>query len=105
MGALQNYNIEINDDQKEALTDGVKFMLENPDITPKESHENWCRMKTRQGWVYGNVKDFEKKTHPDLVPYEDLPLIERGKATVGMVAQETAIKLWDELNENKDKSI
>lgn len=41
--------------------------------TPEESHENWCNVRKSQGWVYGEVKDLQNKTHPCLVPYEELP--------------------------------
>lgn len=36
-------------------------------------HDAWARKKLQQGWKYGPVKDEALKTHPDLVPYEDLP--------------------------------
>lgn len=39
----------------------------------KALHNAWMQEKLAQGWKYGPVKDFEKKTHPDLIPYEDLP--------------------------------
>lgn len=39
----------------------------------KALHHAWMQEKIAQGWVYGPIKDFEKKTHPDLVPYENLP--------------------------------
>lgn len=44
-----------------------------PLCTPDQSHENWCKEKTANGWVYGEVKNAKKKTHPCLVPYNQLP--------------------------------
>lgn len=41
--------------------------------TPEELHNAWCDVKVKDGWVYGPVKDAEKKTHPCLVHYEHLP--------------------------------
>lgn len=41
--------------------------------TPEDSHNNWLEFKEKDGWVYGAHKDEEKKTHPCMVPYEDLP--------------------------------
>jgi hypothetical protein len=35
--------------------------------------------KEKYGWVYGEVKDAEKKTHPCMVPYEKLPIEQRVK--------------------------
>jgi hypothetical protein len=29
--------------------------------------------KISEGWVYGEVKDAFKKTHPCLVPYSEMP--------------------------------
>ena len=36
-------------------------------------HEVWASSRISQGWVYGEQRDDEKKTHPCLVPYEELP--------------------------------
>lgn len=46
---------------------------------PAESHANWCDYKIRQGWVFGPVKDFSAKTHPDLVSYDSLPAEQKDK--------------------------
>lgn len=35
--------------------------------------------KIEDGWVYGDEKDTEKKTHPCLVPYEELPEFQKKK--------------------------
>ncbi len=37
------------------------------------SHASWSAEKLKDGWVYGEVKDAVKKTHPCLVPYDALP--------------------------------
>lgn len=59
--------------QRNSAIDGVTFHQENPDVTPEQSHENWCDFKAREGWTYGPVKDEDAKTHPCLVAYGDLP--------------------------------
>jgi len=51
-------------------------------LTPEQNHELWCDYKTAQGWVYGPDKDNEKKTHPCLVPWDQLPVKERAKVRV-----------------------
>ena len=58
--------------QKDSAINGVKFHLENPDVTPEELHVNWMAEKIKSGWVYGPEKDPEKKTHPCLLPYAAL---------------------------------
>ena len=35
-------------------------------------HENWAKGRIKDGWVYGEVRDDEKKTTPCLVPYDEL---------------------------------
>lgn len=39
----------------------------------KNVHEVWAETRIRQGWRYGRLRDDEKKTHPCLVPYSELP--------------------------------
>lgn len=46
---------------------------------PRESHEQWSAEKLQTGWVLGPVKDADRKTHPCLVPYDELPLEQRAK--------------------------
>jgi hypothetical protein len=41
--------------------------------TAEMSHEGWTRFKLDNGWKLGPIKDLEKKEHPLLVPYADLP--------------------------------
>lgn len=59
--------------QKLSAIKGVRFAINNPDATPKHQHEAWLADKLADGWVYGRVKDQDKKTHPCLVSYESLP--------------------------------
>ena len=37
----------------------------------------WSQSRLSEGWTYGARRDDEKKTHPCLVPYEELPEIEK----------------------------
>ena len=65
--------------QKDSAVDGVRFHKCNPDAGPSHSHDNWMEEKLSNGWVYGTMKDEEAKTHPSLIPYNDLPDSERAK--------------------------
>lgn len=47
--------------------------------TPEMSHEAWIQTRLADGWVWGEVKDMELKTHPCLVPYNQLPPLQRIK--------------------------
>jgi ryanodine receptor 2 len=36
-------------------------------------HDVWAETRIRQGWTYGTERNDALKTHPCLVPYEELP--------------------------------
>jgi hypothetical protein len=70
---------EAPDWQRATVLNGVQFHRDNPIASPIDSHENWLREKEGNGWVYGPVKDPEKKEHPCMVPYHELPVEQRRK--------------------------
>lgn len=41
------------------------------------THDVWGKVRIEQGWVYGDTRNDEKKTHPCLVSYEELPESEK----------------------------
>lgn len=41
------------------------------------AHEIWARQRIDDGWTYGPKRDDDKKEHPCLVPYDDLPESEK----------------------------
>lgn len=65
--------------QRESARAGVQFHLDNPDAGPEASHNEWSARKIAEGWVYGPLKDPAAKTHPCLVPFEDLPKAQQAK--------------------------
>jgi hypothetical protein len=65
--------------QKDSARKGVQFHMSNPDATPENSHEEWLKVKAFDGWVYGETKDPEKKIHPCMKPYRELPRDQRVK--------------------------
>jgi hypothetical protein len=68
------------DEIRESAAAGVRAALAG--ATPEQLHEEWCRVKTAQGWTYGTEKDARLKTHPCLVYYEKLPENQRAKDDV-----------------------
>lgn len=56
------------------LPEDLKPLIEK---MAKNVHEVWAESRLAQGWTYGNKRDDEKKTHPCLVPYEELPEVEK----------------------------
>ena len=39
----------------------------------KNVHDVWSETRINQGWTYGPQRDDTLKTHPCLIPYEELP--------------------------------
>ena len=62
-----------------SAVDGVQYLLRNPQVSPEDIHNAWMQQKTKEGWVFGDIKDPDKKTHPCMLPYLDLPLEQRRK--------------------------
>ena len=59
--------------QQESAINGVKFNLENPNAPASASHDSWLDEKIKCGWIYGEIKDVDKKQHPCVRLYEHLP--------------------------------
>lgn len=49
------------------------------DFGPEASHISWMSQKLDDGWKYGLVKDADKKEHPCLVPFKQLPKEQQAK--------------------------
>lgn len=65
---------------KPAKLDDVKLSDELNDLVEhmaKNVHEVWAQNRIREGWCLGPYRNDELKTHPCLVPYEDLPEVEK----------------------------
>ena len=43
----------------------------------KKVHEVWAYNRMQEGWSYGEDRNDAKKTHPCLVPYDELPEAEK----------------------------
>lgn len=63
---------EAPDWQVQSAMNGVSFRLRNPDVTPEQMHINWMKQKEAEGWVFGAIKNAEAKTHPCMIPYDQL---------------------------------
>lgn len=61
-------------------TDDIELGKELEDLVEamaKNVHEVWAKTRIEQGWSYGAERNDEKKYHPCLVPYEELPDAEK----------------------------
>ena len=43
----------------------------------KNVHEVWAQSRMEQGWTYGAERNDALKHHPCLIPYEELPEVEK----------------------------
>lgn len=58
---------------------GVLLVWRTPGITAQDIHDFWMEEHIRLGWRLGPVKDRELKTHPSLIPFDQLDAIEQAK--------------------------
>ena len=49
------------------------------DFGPEASHISWMNQKLDEGWKHGPWKDVEKKEHPCMVAFSDLPKEQQAK--------------------------
>lgn len=64
---------------KSSSIEAVKWRLTNPNAEISAQHDRWVAEKKADGWKHGRTKNGVKKTHPLLVPYGELPEVERRK--------------------------
>ena len=61
--------------------------------SPEELHGSWMQAYFLNGWTYGEIRDPEARTHPDLVPYAQLGQLEQDKDSVFVALCDIA-RLW-----------
>ena len=62
---------------KDSTFASIQFVLEHPDADAGAQHVQWMNQRRAQGWTYGPVRDEARKTHPMLVPFDQLPIMEQ----------------------------
>lgn len=77
--------------QKDSAIAGVQAQWYTTHPRPELSHESWLAHKVADGWVYGPVKDAERKTHPCMVPYDQLPTEQRVKDVLFIAVVQAAL--------------
>lgn len=98
MGAGLPYNITPTSEQLESQMDGTELWLEDPEMTSEQNHINWMVYREKEGWTYGPQKCSVCKTHPDLVPWDELPHVEKLKDEMDIMARNFALTLWNNLH-------
>jgi len=65
---------EAPDYQARESTESVARALADPERTPEQNHQGWMDRLIADGWRYGEVKDEAAKTHPLLLPFDEIPV-------------------------------
>ena len=63
---------DIREEERQGLIKAVIGMIKEPK-TPETSHEAWCEARKADGWTKDKVYSQHRKTHPNLIPYNQLP--------------------------------
>lgn len=88
-------DLSISKERLESLKKGTKYVLENPNMTPKDNHNLWIKTKREQGYIYGPELDLINKTHPSIVSFEELPEVEKRKDEMDLMMVRESEKLYD----------
>lgn len=64
---------ECPEDMRKSCVRGVEFAIANPDATPSAQHEAWMADRIANGWTLGPERSEALKTHPMLIPYDQMP--------------------------------
>jgi len=60
-----------------STTDLPPALLQLQEQLAKNTHEVWASQRIVDGWRWGASRDDQRKEHPCLVPYEELPESEK----------------------------
>jgi hypothetical protein len=80
---------------RDQFLDVIEMMCHPTDrkTSPEELHDDWVKAYEDMGWKYGPERDPEAKTHPDMVPFDELEQREQDKDAVFIALCEIA-RLW-----------
>jgi hypothetical protein len=77
-----------------AEEDGIRRKLqENAEVLAEAEHNHWMVERMMAGWRYGRTRNNEEKRHPLLIPYAQLPDVQKGKDRRVVGGQPAAAKI------------
>jgi ryanodine receptor 2 len=80
------------------------YLIELTEKLAENNHDHWAQKRIDEGWTYGPNRDDTKKTHPDLVPYAELPESEKDYDRItAMEALKTIIALGFKIERGEQK--
>ena len=70
----KNYVPQPMDTSDIQLPEELNILIEQ---MAKNVHEVWAQSRMEQGWTYGAERSDALRQHPCLIPYEELPEVEK----------------------------
>lgn len=61
-------------DEKAEIIALVDYRIENTNAPFSAQHAKWKDNKIAAGWKFGKIFNEDKKTHPCIIPYDELPI-------------------------------
>jgi ryanodine receptor 2 len=52
-------------------------LLELAEVLARQVHETWVRVRLDEGWTFGPRRNDDRREHPCLIPYAELPDTEK----------------------------
>ena len=65
--------------KRATLEELTSYLDAHIDRLADEEHKGWMAQRARNGWRYGTPRNDTLKLHPLMVPYRDLPDVEKDK--------------------------
>lgn len=63
---------DMSDESKAGSVSAIVDMIIDPVLTGEQAHAIWLANKQAAGWKFGATKNTAEKTHPCMVPYNEL---------------------------------
>ena len=73
-GTVRGYSVRTVEKARALVEAGL-----SDEEAARKIHDDWVASRVADGWVWGAEKDWERKTHPCLVPWDDSRLPEEQK--------------------------
>jgi hypothetical protein len=70
---------DISQEKKEYVKSALLSCWTGEKRTHEEQHKLWMQNKLEAGWTYGEKEDAVAKTHPSILPYDQLSWTEKLK--------------------------
>jgi len=68
----------------------------------EERHASWMQMHADMGWVYGEEFNPTLKTHPNMLPWDQLPPTARSKAKIFDIVAKAGKRIDEFLNSDDE---